>query len=673
MPTETLKLILRTPSRLLFIFSYGVVGAALIYLVSIVLGTATGFALPTTALIRWSSAVRWLATYDYSIAYAILLLAMLGVLSTWLAGHLDVDTGNRDEARLARLLDRWGLLLVCTLFVFSVSGGWAGLVRDGDFTAASIVGLVPFSDASGYFASAQDFVRDGTFSGFAMRRPFAAAARETLMMLGGFSYANMVLIQSLLLAAATWFGARSIGRWQGLWAGLAYFCLSFFVLRCFLPTALTEPLGIFWALLSIPFVVETLRTRSLAHALIAFTMTSIGLTIRMGAMFLIPAMMVWLVWRFGKQLRQKIGILLISVAILIAIGATNASIERLYGSGHTETGSNFAYTICGLSIGGNWSDCAQKYASEIKSLPNSEKAVADFLYRQALTNLISSPSVAALRLIRNTFFFVATAPATLTSGYILLHSPPWIIPYFIFLFIALAAFYNAFILREYGDITFWLLAMLSIIASAAIIQGDDGRRVMAVAYPLMCCLAAAAFMVSRPANAAEGGAPLRDRHLLAVGVASVVVGLSLYVGLPAAARAWWLTPPSADVASLPDVHVVFGGRRMTGLLVVPDKAPLPSDVASIHLSDFSEIISRSQLETYQGLVHPKAPDAPFGFIGAPRTEKGASSGLQYIVPAKVLLDKDVPAWRFTVENWEVKKSGAIYWYLVRSAEPVTLR
>src|SRR5205823_4108735 len=107
------------------------------------------------------------------------------------------------------------------------------------------------------------------------------------------------------------------------------------------------------------------------------------------------------------------------------------------------------------------------------------------------------------------------------------------------------------------------------------------------------------------------------------------------------------------LARKPDEAVVFGGRRLAGFLIVPDGTALRKDIPSLHLSEFEAIIKESNVEIYQGLIHPEVPPLPFGFIFAPRLEKDVSSDYQYIVPPIVMERQDMPAWRLLVEEWQL--------------------
>jgi hypothetical protein len=76
------------------------------------------------------------------------------------------------------------------------------------------------------------------------------------------------------------------------------------------------------------------------------------------------------------------------------------------------------------------------------------------------------------------------------------------------------------------------------------------------------------------------------------------------------------------------------------------------------------------VELDQGLLHPVTPPLPFGFVFAPRVEKGALSFNQFIVPADVMERRDVPVWHFKLGPWRHKPDAqGNYWFYVTKAEP----
>ena len=198
---------------------------------------------------------------------------------------------------------------------------------------------------------------------------------------------------------------------------------------------------------------------------------------------------------------------------------------------------------------------------------------------------------------------------------------------------------------------------------------DDGSRTLAASHPLMALFFAMG--LSSPVLAARK-APSLSR-LSRYGSLGLIVTAALFVCVPWMAHRF--SPISAmggnNLVPKRDEAFVFGGRRMSGFLVVEDGLPLRSDVPTLHLADFDAIIEQSGVESYQGLLHPVTPPLPFGFVFAPRLEKGFISSNQFIVPAEVIERRDVPVWRFQLKRWGYKPGGyGDYWFYVTNAEPL---
>ena len=329
--------------------------ATAIYVVAIIYAMLTGSALPTAVPIQSAPLATLAAEWEPLFHLLLIVLAMLGAAASWLSliAFGGIAAQRRDELLFGRFLRRWGVFLAIVLSVYSVSAIWAGVPRADDLNWASIAGLIPFSDANGYFAATHDQAKDGSWNVISLRRPLAAAFRSTMMYAAGFAYANAILLQVTLLACAAFVAARAVGLWRGVYAGLVFFSLSYVTVRLFLPTFLTEPLGLFWALLAIPFLVASLRDGSLKNGLLGFAMIVVGLSMRPGAMFVIAALGLWLVWRFGENARQRLLAAAYAAAIFALVAGASQLVNRAYGGDSTVTGSNFSYTLCGLSIGTN--------------------------------------------------------------------------------------------------------------------------------------------------------------------------------------------------------------------------------------------------------------------------------------------------------------------------------
>jgi hypothetical protein len=156
------------------------------------------------------------------------------------------------------------------------------------------------------------------------------------------------------------------------------------------------------------------------------------------------------------------------------------------------------------------------------------------------------------------------------------------------------------------------------------------------------------------------------------GAWGLLLAALLFVSVPSIAHRF--SPVKAlvgdDLRQRQDEAFVFGGRQMSGFLVIEDGLPLRNDVPTLHLADFEAIVRQSGVELYQGLLHPMMPPLPFGFVFAPRLEKDYHSWHQYIVPAEVVERHDVAAWHFELKQWQKKPTAFAYWFYVTKAEPL---
>jgi hypothetical protein len=660
---------LRTPYLILIGFCWAALVASVVFIAVSLYALTTGWALPTTALVRWSPIAKWVANKEPYFAYPLLTLAGLGTVTTWLIGSNAFYQPQMEshERHLRRVLAWCGFPIVACAFVFCITAMWAGIVRPGDPNPINIGGLLPFSDANGYLAAAFDQVKGGTWSSFALRRPLAAAFRSVLLIFGGLSLQHMLILQACLVAGATCFAARAVIKWRGVWAGIAFFALTYIYVRYFVATTLTEPLGLFWALLSIPLFIKAFRDRSVSAALGAFAITTVALMTRMGSMFTIPALLVWLVWQFGQGTKAKLGIGVAAFCILLGVFGLNSLLQRAYGTGPSSTTGNFAYTLCGLSIGTTWDGCQKKLAAEGTPIVGSEDAMVRQLYAAAWKNFRANPVVFFRRLAESAEEFVTRFPEAFWRGYGWVNQPDWL-PRNVLTAISLVGLlYGAVRRPKAVELTFWALLWTSIVASSAVIYFDDGARALAASYPIMALF----FALGMGSQTCTPTEPSSQSRLLRNGFVGLVVAAVLFVCVPWAA--YRLSSERIESASRPlkqDETFVFGGRQMSGFLVVGDDQPLRADIPTVHLADFALMIAQSNVEHYQDLVHPIVPSLPFGFVFAPRVEKGIGSGSLYIVPAEVVERREVPAWHFDVKPWGQKHDGPVwYWLYVTKAEP----
>jgi hypothetical protein len=645
--------------------------ASVLFLGAALWALVSGWALPLTAPLRWFDLLAWTARNEPYFAHLVLGIAAVGTLATWLSAWTsEAEITVAWDTKLHAALRWGGLPIVAAALLISLGAMWDGIARPDDPHWANIGGLIPVSDANAHLANAFFEMRHGGWTPWALRRPLAAAFGTVLLFGGGASFPVMLVLQSCLLAVASCVAAHAVMVWRGIWAGLVFLGLSYLYTRTFAPTSLSEPLGLFWSLLSIPFFICSFRSRSAAAALLGFAMTSVALMTRMGSMFTIPALLVWLVWQFGRTRSEKLRIAVMTIAILGAVAGTNVLLSKAYGGAGAETGSNFAYTLCGLTIGTTWDGCPSLLAEQGEPLTGDEAAVAKRLYAFAWQNFTAKPTVLPARLTACLRAFLSTFPAVIWNGYVVV-SDQRVGPFGTVL-TAISLIGLLWLARREANAvatSFACLVGLSIVLSSAIIYLDDGARTLAASQPLV-----ALFIAMGMSNPALRSAKVEaDRGLVARGASALVVAALLAIAVPGIAPRLSSIPDDRNQrVSGPDQIVVAGGRKMSGFLVVADEAPLRADIPTLRARDFETLVAQSGVEADQGLIHPLAPPLPFGFVFAPPIGSGVTAPNIFIVPAEVMDRRDVRAWRFRLAPWSHKTDArGQYWFLVTQAEPAT--
>ncbi len=683
--SDRVSILLGRPLFTLMGATVATAGLAAAYAAATTIAWIKGWALPSAEPIIRSTAVRWLAMGEPHIPGLVIGFALIGTAAGWLARSRGVNQ-DLGEARVLRILRIVGLPILFALLIFSVSAQWAGLSREGDLSSMSIAGLLPFSDANGYYADANDVVNDGLFGVMGSRRPIAQVFRTTLMALGNYHYARMIVIQILLLSTAIFAASGAIARRRGVWAGLAFAALSCVAARQFDSTALTESLGLFWSLCAIPPLLKAFEDRSASHALLGVGMLFIALLTRMGSMFTIPALLFWLL-TFGNTRAAKLRIAAAGVAVLLGVAALNSTAAKLYTSDAGMVGSNFSYSLCGLTIGGTWSECLQRYQGELPIFKDGDDSVAakqqqeaqvNLMYRKAYENFRSRPNLFFNRLLDGSIDFLKSIPQIMTQGYqpvpFLYH--PTIFIFEIMTLLGLIRF--AAQMRGWEAI-FWTLFWLSAIASAGFVFFDDGRRVMIAIYPLI-----GLFFVSGLSTRHSGPqAAMRKVNLAGTATRGALITVAALVAclfvpliehrlLRPSIYLARDTAGSATELRRKNERYTFGSSRMAGLLVVADGSPLPMEVPAMHISDFAEIMRRSGIEhDYQKLLTPTAPAVPFAFVEAPELVPGRATYSKLIAPPDILLRRDVPAWHFETVPMPMPTDSPSFFFQVVKAEPIS--
>jgi hypothetical protein len=637
----------------LFLFpllSVLVVAACIGYAATIGHGVLAGHALPSATAFHLMPTGLLSGIEPYFPA-AILVFSAAGTLMAWGASFrtLPAEPIRKTEQLLARIWAWWGLPVIICLFLISLSaGGWSGNIRPQDSNYLSLAGLVPHSDARAYFTDAYRAAFFGDWDVLGSRRPLGEAFRQLTVVAGHYSYAGTLLVQLCLIATALFIAARFIAGRSGIWAGIAFVGLIYLVARPFLYTTMTEPLGLIWTLFSIVFLLEAFRLNSLPHAFVGFAGLTIALVTRMGSMFTIPILAVWIACAFATTWQGRLKTFALACGIVIAVLAVNALLAYLYSSPLVATGSNFAYSFCGLSLGADWSHCSRVYDAQLQALPD-ERARAAFLFATSWQNILDRPTVLLSKLVDNLISYIGKLPELLLEGY----SPGYHVSGAIAKLATLALLISLIVLyRLRGtrtESTFWILLFLSSAMSAAIILADDGWRALHVTNALIACFLAAGFSAPSVLAPRSTAPPLRWQ----LGAGAIAVAAVLFVVGPTASRTLMSGEaskyrPTGNART--DESIVPGGRFITGFQVIPDGSSRPLHVPTLFVSEFTKLAHMIDIESDFGpFIDLAVRRVPFALVVTGRFDNANQSNI-FIAPITVLERRDIATWRFQVRQ-----------------------
>lgn len=617
------------------------IAASVGFVLTTLYGLYAGFAPPSTALIRLVEPLD-LGALDPFIPFVFLVIAACGAGSGWQTRHGKMPAARSYQIAIGTGLrwKRWGLLIVFCLLLFSLSsGGWSGHLRPVEISYLSLAGFVPYSDAQSYFADAIKQALWGEWGTLGSRRPLAEAFRHTIIFAAQYSYLVTLVIQAALVAAALFFAAWSLAQWRGIWTALAFVGFILILIRPFLTTMMTEPLGLVWCLFSLVFFIEALRWTSLAHAIVGLTALTLALFTRMGSLLTIPAMVLWITFAFGHSNSQRLRNFALASCAVLAVIALSTLLTNLYATSQTTTGNNFAWTICGLSLGTDWGGCQDTYAAPLFALPN-ERAQAWFLFARAWDNIVQQPQVTVMRLIENAAKFLVSQPRAFIPGFEVKNW--WARATAVAATLALMPLLWVVWRNRMPSLerSFWVTLGLSMVASAAIIFADDGWRAMHVTHVFAACFLALGFT----SNPTLETAPLVRWQ---TGAAILTTAMVLFVAAP------WLShlqmKRTVEPTSLNgNDHVIIGGRALTGFLVVPDGAPRAVSVPTLRVSEFTRLVEASKIETTAGpFATELAARAPFALVLGVRLDDRGETSL-YAASPDILKQSAVRAWRLAV-------------------------
>lgn len=654
---------------------------SLIYIITFFYGIFSGAPLPSREIFLFFPALAGVFSQPATLAKAFLVYAILGlVLSRVLQRERQPEFGRR----FLPVLDKhWNL--VSFLVIFSLLFATLGKVYfsySSEFWTLAVLlpygsenwaigGLLPYSDAAGHYFSYIKYFYNEFMSGSALRRPLAAFFGTSVHWFAGNDPTTALMLRCLLICCAMWASSAVMKKSFGVWSALGCIALEYTYICNYLHTFMTESLGFFWGCIAVTLWLQALREKRLFWDMAAYSVTLVGLLTRMGAMFLVPVLGLYILWRWrvlspahGWWKKPLLGLCICTAAIVL-LNATCAS--RGAHDDHA-TGSNFSYTFAGLTLGTNWFGGLVQYQQELNGL--NEKQRSWFLYKQGIKNILQSPEIFIGRLVQGEEEFLEHFNFFLFGKW-----------YIVCLFGGLLVLRRKTLFSKVSS-AFWFSVWAAILLSIPFIYYDDSWRVNIFVYPFIACFFSLALAHSHQTEVACG-----ERSEAAVPWFAVSLsGVLLLIMTSMALFPRLLIPPQIEkiltyrdalpLSASNKVLVPSGGMSF---LVVPDGEAPKTDVPSMTWSTFKDRYQKfARSATYRplssadlALLTEAFPKPPFGVLS--QVTLSDKPPFYFITPENVITQKNVLLWDFETDGVVEDGSTTLRWQLVKKATPVVYK
>ncbi|MBI3170632.1 MAG: hypothetical protein HYZ22_19295, partial [Chloroflexi bacterium] len=286
-----------------------------------------------------------------------------------------------------KLGDLFALTATMSLFALSLAGLWAS----GNTQSVILNGLIPLTDAAGYYTDATRLQYGMDVSNFTAMRPFFAGLLSFFLWLSDKNLMTAVAIFTAIAGFSCFLACREIQRTHGVEVAVFFLILIFLYYRHHSGTTMSESLGVPVSLLGVALLWRGISAQKEWFALFGIGMIALALNVRPGAMFVLPALLLWGGWTFRGERKFSFKFFgLGAAAVLLVFYANSRMIDFVASSGGVAF-ENFSWAFYGLASGGkSWTYIFESHP-ELQLLKDTE--VTPAIYRLAFEQILADPSL----------------------------------------------------------------------------------------------------------------------------------------------------------------------------------------------------------------------------------------------------------------------------------------
>lgn len=280
------------------------------------------------------------------------------------------------------------LILTLVLFLFTLP-----LLRIWETAESNynlILGLLPWSDASGYYSDAISLLQGGLLNTFSGHRPLFASLLAVLLKLSSNNLQLTIVIITIINGMAVFLFANEIQESFGPIVSIGTILLSQLFYRHFTGALMTEQIGFPLGLIGISSLFYATRSKTKWLYATGLFFLAIGLFARAGAFFILPALLIVGIIIFKENDKFSGKNIILFIFPLLFAWSCNFALGQIVSSPGIVAMGNFSYTLYGQAVGGKgWTQVFSDHP-EIAALADKERTQT--VYRLAINEISRNPS-----------------------------------------------------------------------------------------------------------------------------------------------------------------------------------------------------------------------------------------------------------------------------------------
>lgn len=236
-----------------------------------------------------------------------------------------------------------------------------GLWNSGSSDQYIFAGSIPFSDAFIHQNSVLRYLYGGTMGQSSAVRPLSLLFYAGILYLSGNHFYLLYALTAAAIALLALNAFRLIARRFGAVAAAVFWVHTFFYVRRFIGTFMTEPVAVAVGLAALCLLIVGLSEKRTGVLIFGLSALSLALNVRPGAMTLLAAAGLWLylIWLRGPETgkhwsawRRAAAAALALIGMLLPFLLNDAIGTVVFEPGKTLTNNQAAEIIYGLCLGG---------------------------------------------------------------------------------------------------------------------------------------------------------------------------------------------------------------------------------------------------------------------------------------------------------------------------------